>query len=594
MGGAASKHMIISDQELYGIDDSTPAEVKKNKNKARNIFDTTQDLSYDLDIESLLKGDFIDEETQKFLKDTLGDFFFLQSSGDDIKSKMDLIMRGMKKEDRPIDSLLIVEGESGSNLFVVAEGTLEVTINGTLIREMGRGAIVGELALLYDAPRSATVRCKTNCVLWSLSRDIFKKIQAITANANQVQRGRWLVASPELSILSAIDLSRLVGVLQMIHYKQGDMIFQESVPTKSIILIEKGHGYVTTTNKDITSDDAADEIDKELGILRPAKGKRKSVESMSVEQLGDYLSKKGGDTADIVEKSVHINKFKEQNLCEVYEGCIIGIGLLRGKAKMSLGWEWKAEAAGGLPPLTIVAGCDMNCLSFTVDVYENLFGPVTKTLSIANHHGKSSRKLIETSNEIEFDKTRFKTKYVLGSGSFGVVTLADYTFPDKTVVSYALKSLSKLNVIETGQLRHVVDERKILASMDSRFILKLFGTYQTPHQLVLVTEPLPCGDLWSVIYENGGKPPFSANGCIPHELAAFYAASLGFALAHIHSKGVVFRDLKPENIMLNEEGYLKIIDFGFAKKVPFTKLDANTGELKVYNKTYTLCGTPGM
>ena len=45
--------------------------------------------------------------------------------------------------------------------------------------------------------------------------------------------------------------------------------------------------------------------------------------------------------------------------------------------------------------------------------------------------------------------------------------------------------------------------------------------------------------------------------------------------------------------MLDNTGYLRVIDFGFAKRVPYTTEDPNTGELKVFAKTYTLCGTPG-
>jgi protein kinase A len=47
---------------------------------------------------------------------------------------------------------------------------------------------------------------------------------------------------------------------------------------------------------------------------------------------------------------------------------------------------------------------------------------------------------------------------------------------------------------------------------------------------------------------------------------------------YLHAKDIVYRDLKPENIMIGEDGYLKMIDFGFAKVV--TK------------RTYTICGTP--
>lgn len=53
--------------------------------------------------------------------------------------------------------------------------------------------------------------------------------------------------------------------------------------------------------------------------------------------------------------------------------------------------------------------------------------------------------------ELNFDSTKFKLKYVLGSGSFGVVTYAEYTDAvTKKITFYALKSLSKATVIETG------------------------------------------------------------------------------------------------------------------------------------------------
>jgi serine/threonine protein kinase len=133
-----------------------------------------------------------------------------------------------------------------------------------------------------------------------------------------------------------------------------------------------------------------------------------------------------------------------------------------------------------------------------------------------------------------------------------------------------------------------MDERLILSQMTSDFILKLWGTYQTPHTIVMVTEVMHGGDLWAVIYET---PPFYRDRGIPHKLTAFYGACLTLALSHIHAKGIVFRDLKPENVMLDDRGYLKLIDFGFAKKVPFMKKDAN-GEMKVFAKSYTLCGTP--
>ena len=47
---------------------------------------------------------------------------------------------------------------------------------------------------------------------------------------------------------------------------------------------------------------------------------------------------------------------------------------------------------------------------------------------------------------------------------------------------------------------------------------------------------------------------------------------------YLHNKNIIYRDLKPENLLINEDGYLKLTDFGFAKVID--------------NRTYTLCGTP--
>lgn len=60
--------------------------------------------------------------------------------------------------------------------------------------------------------------------------------------------------------------------------------------------------------------------------------------------------------------------------------------------------------------------------------------------------------------------------------------------------------------------------------------------------------------------------------------ARFYSTQIILAFEYMHAADFIYRDLKPENLLLDKTGYLKVTDFGFAKKVTF--------------KTYTLCGTP--
>ena len=64
----------------------------------------------------------------------------------------------------------------------------------------------------------------------------------------------------------------------------------------------------------------------------------------------------------------------------------------------------------------------------------------------------------------------------------------------------------------------------------------------------------------------------------PNDVVLFYATEIILALAHLHRQKIAYRDLKPENILINNDGHVKLTDFGFAKKV--------------IDKTYTLCGTP--
>ncbi|PSN49811.1 cAMP-dependent protein kinase catalytic subunit alpha [Blattella germanica] len=62
-------------------------------------------------------------------------------------------------------------------------------------------------------------------------------------------------------------------------------------------------------------------------------------------------------------------------------------------------------------------------------------------------------------------------------------------------------------------------------------------------------------------------------------LSSFYAAQVILAIEYMHFLGLIYRDLKPENILIDKDGYLKITDLGFCKKID-------------KSRTYTLCGTP--
>ncbi|KAI8883173.1 camp-dependent protein kinase 10 [Backusella circina FSU 941] len=154
----------------------------------------------------------------------------------------------------------------------------------------------------------------------------------------------------------------------------------------------------------------------------------------------------------------------------------------------------------------------------------------------------------------------------LGTGTFGRVWLSKHKTSKKY---YAIKVLKKADIVRLKQVEHINSERQVLSQIHFPFIVQLYCTFQDQHSLYMLQEYVIGGELFRHLRKAGR---FCA------ETTRFYGAAIILALEYLHSKNIIYRDLKPENILLDNRGYIKITDFGFAKKVT--------------DRTWTLCGTP--
>ncbi|XP_043472005.1 cGMP-dependent protein kinase, isozyme 1-like isoform X2 [Leptopilina heterotoma] len=161
-----------------------------------------------------------------------------------------------------------------------------------------------------------------------------------------------------------------------------------------------------------------------------------------------------------------------------------------------------------------------------------------------------------------------KTKGTLGVGGFGRVELV---IPEKDQEkSFALKKLKKKIMVDQQQQEHVLNEKHIMQACDSPFICKLYRTYKDTKYVYFLMEVCLGGDVWTTLQRRRFFDDLTTQfmvGCVIE------------ALDHLHSLNIVYRDLKPENLMLDSRGYLKLVDFGFSKKVG-------------PGKTWTFAGTP--
>jgi protein kinase A len=136
---------------------------------------------------------------------------------------------------------------------------------------------------------------------------------------------------------------------------------------------------------------------------------------------------------------------------------------------------------------------------------------------------------------------------------------------------YALKTILKRQLIDAGQIKGVLREKQIMASIEHPFILPLVGSFQDEDSLYLLLPFNQGGELFNVVHTD------QRDG-LDNVASQFYGGCILEALGYLHARNIVYRDMKPENALIDKDGYCIMIDFGFAKIV--------------VDKTYTLCGTP--
>ncbi|XP_046961659.1 rho-associated protein kinase 2 isoform X1 [Vanessa cardui] len=138
---------------------------------------------------------------------------------------------------------------------------------------------------------------------------------------------------------------------------------------------------------------------------------------------------------------------------------------------------------------------------------------------------------------------------VIGRGAFGEVQLVRHK---STHQVFAMKLLSKVEMIKRSDSTFFWEERHIMAHANSEWILKLHFAFQDHKYLYMVMDYMPGGDLVSLM----------SNYDIPEKWAKFYTMEIVLALNVIHGMGFVHRDVKPDNMLIDKYGHLKLADFG--------------------------------
>ncbi|CAP70816.1 uncharacterized protein PODANS_3_8760 [Podospora anserina S mat+] len=132
-----------------------------------------------------------------------------------------------------------------------------------------------------------------------------------------------------------------------------------------------------------------------------------------------------------------------------------------------------------------------------------------------------------------FDKIK-----LIGKGDVGKVYLVR---EKKSSRLYAMKVLSKKEMIKRNKIKRALAEQEILATSNHPFIVTLYHSFQSEDYLYLCMEYCSGGEFFRALQTRPGK-------CISEDDARFYAAEVTAALEYLHLMGFIYRDLKPESM----------------------------------------------
>ncbi|KAE8708873.1 CBL-interacting protein kinase 12 [Hibiscus syriacus] len=165
---------------------------------------------------------------------------------------------------------------------------------------------------------------------------------------------------------------------------------------------------------------------------------------------------------------------------------------------------------------------------------------------------------------------RYEVGRLLGHGAFAKVYQACNV---KTSQSVAIKVLDKEKILKGGMIAHIKREIAILRRVRHPNIVQLFEVMATKTKIYFVMEYVRGGELFNKV----------SKGRLKESVARKYFQQLISAVNFCHARGVYHRDLKPENLLLDDNGDLKVSDFG---------LSAVSDQIRPDGLFHTFCGTP--
>lgn len=501
-----------------------------------------------------------------------------------IADKMRMV--SFKKNDK-----IITKGEEEKCVYLIKSGSVRCVYNDSEYKVLGVSNYVGIISIIMKTSRTMDVFAEEDTTCFALSDEDLR--DAIGTNYMEVMLQsifkEYIYSNSTFSdIINDKNMIEVFSKFSLKFYTKNEKINEKNKNLKRIVLVLEGN-FTNPLNNKITYASGSiigeETITNNMDINPNLEAYPDCLTlEANLFDVSDFLGEEfRASTINLLHKVIKMKKvkfftlladntlklivdnIKKEKFCagqKIIEECTEGDKfyiIIKGTVRVSQRDKqirelehdsFFGEIALLKPKLkrtaTITAANNVNCYVIRKKDF----------LLIANDPNISKillKQMALQNDEITLEELRAIKK--LGNGKFGTVTLVH---DDNNV--YAIKAINRREAnLKKRVASYLIWERRIMLCVDHPFIGKMVKSFKNDNYVFLLLEFINGVSLKELLISN--QNVFNMNH------TRFYISSLLLIVDYLHHKGIVHRDIKTNNIMVDEAGFIKLIDFGTAKVV---------------------------